>query len=149
MIARKGDRLVDEHVDQLLTLSSIRGSTDVASHHELYGWVHCQINSSEHLEVFAQQYAVLLNRVLLQCMQEDRVILCRQRLQRGSFNPDARSGGERNLAFPQSASGKWRRKPPQTAVVYEGVSYVRSTDEILLYTISLLTCHQRLSCQRE
>lgn len=72
--------IVEEHLDQLLSLLPIGSSADIANLCELHDQVQLSINSLEGLGAPTAQYGSFLNRVLLHLLPVDCTSLYRQKM---------------------------------------------------------------------
>ncbi|XP_077541002.1 uncharacterized protein LOC144153223 [Haemaphysalis longicornis] len=71
--------LINERIDQLLAFTRILSSTNIDRLRELYDKVHFRVSALEALGVPQDQYAVVLNHVLLRCLPDDITLMYRQR----------------------------------------------------------------------
>ncbi|KAH7952568.1 hypothetical protein HPB52_024022 [Rhipicephalus sanguineus] len=71
--------LVNEHVGHLLTLSPVKSSSEALKFRLLHDNVQFHVSALEDLGVSPDQYAGVLNRVLMRSLSEDLTIMYRQK----------------------------------------------------------------------
>ncbi|KAG0426150.1 hypothetical protein HPB47_026726 [Ixodes persulcatus] len=74
--------LVDEHIDQLLALSAVNSSNNIAQLRHLYDSIQFRTSCLEGLGVPPTQYAVVLKRVLMRSLPNDLAVLFRQNIKK-------------------------------------------------------------------
>ncbi|KAG0419656.1 hypothetical protein HPB47_003959 [Ixodes persulcatus] len=72
--------LIDEHIDQLLALSPVNSSNDIARLRHLYDSIQFRTSCLEGLGVPPTQYAIVLRRVLMRSLPNDLAVLFRQNI---------------------------------------------------------------------
>ncbi|KAG0413119.1 hypothetical protein HPB47_009728 [Ixodes persulcatus] len=72
--------LVDKHIDQLLALSPVNSSNNIAELRHLYDSIQFRTSCLEGLGVPPTQYAVVLKRVLMRSLPNDLAVLFRQNI---------------------------------------------------------------------
>ncbi|XP_077534781.1 uncharacterized protein LOC144146728 [Haemaphysalis longicornis] len=108
--------LINEYIDPLLAFKPIRSSTNIDRLRELYDKVHFRVSALEALGVPQEQYAVVLNHVLLRCLLDDITLMYRQRAKELGQGSTAGSATE---SATNAAGTGWTRFTPNCGDGFE------------------------------